>query len=348
MKILILTQKVDAKDPVLGFFCRWIRQFASQADEVKVICLYKGEYDLPLNVKVYSLGKESGQSRIKYVYRLLKYSWDFRNEYDIVFVHMNQIYVNICGLLWKALGKKIGLWYAHGAVSGSLKLALALSDIVFTSTKEGFRIPSSKVTVVGQGIDTEYFTLKSAEQAEKKPFEIIYFGRISPVKKIEHLLEAVALVKDRIDLVVNIIGPAESMEQKNYLSKIKSLTHTLGIANRVTFIGGVPNDEIVGWLKRADVFVNPSQTGSLDKTGLEAMACGVPVLTSNEAYSSVIGKFQDRLFYQKDSVEDMSLKIASLAFSQDLPILGMQLRDIVVREHGVRQLISRILEKYQE
>ncbi|MFH0892331.1 MAG: glycosyltransferase family 4 protein [Candidatus Falkowbacteria bacterium] len=67
MKLLICTQKVDINDDVLGFFHSWIREFAKHYEKVTVICLYKGEYDLPENVKVLSLGKErkkNFQSRI--------------------------------------------------------------------------------------------------------------------------------------------------------------------------------------------------------------------------------------------------------------------------------------------
>ena len=58
MKLLIITQKVDINDPVLGFFHRWLEEFAKHYEFVTVICLEKGEHRLPENVKVLSLGKE--------------------------------------------------------------------------------------------------------------------------------------------------------------------------------------------------------------------------------------------------------------------------------------------------
>ena len=64
MKLLIITQKVDRNDPILGFFHRWLEEFAKNCEQVTVICLYKREYNLPGNVKVLSLGKESGGGRI--------------------------------------------------------------------------------------------------------------------------------------------------------------------------------------------------------------------------------------------------------------------------------------------
>jgi len=64
MKLLIVTQTIDSNDPVLGFFVRWVEEFSKQCEEVTVICLQKGEYELPKNVRVFSLGKESTKSTV--------------------------------------------------------------------------------------------------------------------------------------------------------------------------------------------------------------------------------------------------------------------------------------------
>ena len=62
MRLLILTQKVDINDNNLGFFHRWIEEFARHCESVIVVCLQKGEYHLPPNVKILSLGKEKKYS----------------------------------------------------------------------------------------------------------------------------------------------------------------------------------------------------------------------------------------------------------------------------------------------
>ena len=59
MKLLILTQKMDKNDDLLGFFHNWVSEFAKKCEKVTVISLGIGEYSLSDNVKVLSLGKET-------------------------------------------------------------------------------------------------------------------------------------------------------------------------------------------------------------------------------------------------------------------------------------------------
>jgi hypothetical protein len=71
--LLVVCQKVDEDDDLLGFFVGWIREFAKNFEKVFVITLAKGKYDLPSNVEVYSLGKERGDSKFVQLFRFYKY-----------------------------------------------------------------------------------------------------------------------------------------------------------------------------------------------------------------------------------------------------------------------------------
>ncbi|NLE07312.1 MAG: glycosyltransferase family 4 protein, partial [Parcubacteria group bacterium] len=105
MRLLVVTQKIDQNDPILGFFHNWVLKLSEKFEKISVICLEKGKYDLPSNVKVYSLGKESGRSKIKYVKNFLNFILGLHKDYDAVFVHMNQEYVLIGGFFWKLMRK---------------------------------------------------------------------------------------------------------------------------------------------------------------------------------------------------------------------------------------------------
>ena len=64
MRLLIITQKVNAADPILGFFVSWIKKFSHEFEEIIVAAKEVGEHHLPNNVRVLSLGKSEGVGRI--------------------------------------------------------------------------------------------------------------------------------------------------------------------------------------------------------------------------------------------------------------------------------------------
>ncbi len=346
MKLLILTQKVDSNDDVLGFMHGWIAEFAEQCEQVTVICLFKGEYDLPENVKVLSLGKESSKCKIKYLFRFYKYIWQERNNYDKVFVHMNTEYVLLGGLLWRMLKKKISLWYAHGEVSLKLKLASRLSHIIFTSTKSGCRLDSVKVKVVGQGININRFRTNNLE-IKNNNFNILTVGRISPVKDYETMIKAMEeLNKREVKFVLQIIGGAGLPEQEEYLKKLKKQVNDNNLDQVIKFLGPIPNKNILKYYQEVDLFVNTSHTGSLDKVMLEAMACDLPVVTCNESMKEVLGEYKKYLMFNKKDYKTLSNKIYQIIQLEkgERVELGRKLRDIVKNNHSTKGLIKKIVD----
>src|SRR3989344_1991125 len=194
LKILIITQKLDMNDSYFGFFHDWISLFSSACEKVIVISLETYKYDLPSNVKVFTLGKEKKNSKIKYLYLLYKYSFLNRKNYDAVFCHMSPLYVISGWFIWKALNKKIALWYVHRSVDLKLRIATILSNIIFTATPESFRIKNKKVKYMGQAVDIKRFT-RIENKLSDNILKVITVGRITPIKKLEILIEAVRIIQ---------------------------------------------------------------------------------------------------------------------------------------------------------
>src|SRR5665213_2769000 len=169
MRLLICTQAVDLDDPVLGFFHRWLEEISKHSETVHVICLKEGRHDLPKNVFVHSLGKESGRSRIKYLTRFFRYIREFRSEYDAVFVHMNAEYVVLGGLLWRLWGKRIGLWRNHKQKSFFTSIAVRLSEFVCYTSPEAFVARFKNSVQMPIGIDTIFFTPSTDAKSDSFP-----------------------------------------------------------------------------------------------------------------------------------------------------------------------------------
>lgn len=344
MRLLIITQKVDINDDNLGSFHRWILEFAKHYEFITVIALQVGEYNLPENVKVLSLGKEkSGEkpffARLKYIFNFYKYIYQERKNYDAVFVHMNPIYVVLGGCFWRLWNKKIGLWYTHKSVDMKLRIAEKLTNRIFTASEKSFRLKSKKVYIVGHGIDIEQFENQKYENNTDKKIKILHIGRISRAKNIHLFVEIAEILKQKgASFQISIVGDAVMEKDKKYLGEIRKTIKNKNLENYFNFIGPVSHTGTTKFYKTNDIFINLSDTGSLDKAALEAMVSGIQVLISNEAFADIL---PDENKTTKDP-ERIAKDIERIANIEP----NRALRDYVLREHNLVNLILAIVKTY--
>jgi len=339
MKLLILTQKVDREDDVLGFFHGWLLELAKKFDQIIVICLSEGRHDLPSNVLILSLGKETGKSRLKYLRNFYKYIWQYRNDYDAVLAHMNDIYVVLGGLLWRLWHKKIYLWRNHIKGTWLAYWAAGLSRTIFYTSPFAFVARFKNSRIMPAGVDTEMFKRDSRVVREENSF--FYLGRISPVKKIEVFIRALAVLKDKnISFNAYVIGDPPARD-KDYAARLKDEVATSGLSKMVSFLSGVPNYQVPEICNRYQISVNMTNSGSLDKTILEAMACENLVLVSNQSFA---GKINSDFIFTEDDPAGMAAKAQILlAYNEDKIIgAGSTLRNFVIGEHALSKLIDRL------
>ena len=131
---------------------------------------------------------------------------------------------------------------------------------------------------------------------------------------------------------------------QEYLRQLQQMVEEKKLNDRIAFVGPVANRGIVPLLHSANLFVNMSHTGSLDKAILEAMACGVPVLTCNEALIDVLRRYREQLMYPKKDFQALAEKMMSI-MNLDISSrreLGLQLRSIVAEDHALERLIRDI------
>ena len=340
MNLLILTQKVDKNDPDFFFFYKWIEEFSKQCEKVTVICLFEGEHDFPMNVQVLSLGKEMNPSRIQYMTKFYSYIWKQRKNYDHVFVHMNQEYVVMGGLLWKVWGKKISLWYTHRQVNLKLKIAEKLSSIIFTASNEGFGVPSKKVHVMGHGIDTESLSVLQNEYPES--FVGMHIGRITKIKHIDIILRGIQkLIQSGAPITSFLIVGAPSTEaDQQYAQFLKSLVRELDLEDIVQFKGKIKNLDA---LREASFTVNAAPDGGMDKVVLESLVAGRPVFTSNNAFMSLFEEDADEFIFAFSDPEDLKEKIEAFFKGKNQKEIIEGLSKKVEAEYSIQSLIENIL-----
>ncbi len=349
MKLIFVTRKVDRKDPRTGFVYTWLAKFAAAVDELIVICLEEGDKGtLPANVKVFSMGKEKGYSRLKILKQYRKLLTELVPDSSGVFIHMHPIYAITAWPTVKKYQKKMAMWYTHKSVDLKLRLAEKLVDKIFTASKESFRLPSGKVQVIGHGIDTAFY--KSSNK-NRFPHYLAVVDRISPVKNIEVIVEAVNILinKKKRQLQLNIFGaPVEG--QVNYRTKIQTLVEKYNFGNAVWFNESIYNEampEIIYSIHQ--IVISASETGSIDKVMLEAAACECLVLTSNEACEESLKRISPLLFFEKRNPKDLADKIEKLLAlpEEEKNRIRKELRDWVVSEHNLDNLVKRIVGEFK-
>ncbi len=346
MRLLILTQIIDKPDSSLGFFHKWVLLLSEKYQETNVICLKSGEYVFPKNVFVHSLGKESATGstffkRFRYISRFYKLIWSLRRQYDTVLVHMNQEYVLLGGLFWMMLGKKIFLWRNHYDGSILTDIAAAFCKTVFCTSRFSYTAKYKKTIIMPVGVDVD--SCKMDEPIDRIPRSILFLGRLDESKRPDVLLNALGILAQKnISFTATFVG-GPSKSSAEYPEALRTQAEVLHIADRVTFVGAVPNTETYKYYRSHDIFVNCSRSGMLDKTIFKASACGCLVLVTSRDFADFVG--QRFIFPENDSTA-LSEKLAEfLAISgEERDKLTAQLAGFI-KSHNLPVLVDRLAEE---
>lgn len=308
MRLLIITQVVDKNDLYLGFFHRWIEMFAPHYERAHVICLQEGTHTLPVNVSIYSLGKEHTRSRAIYTWRLFSLAWRLRHEYDAVFVHMNQEYVLLCGPLWHILGKRIYMWRNHYAGTWLTNIAVMLSDKVFCTSQFSYTARFKKTHIMPVGIDTDFF--RPMNTAARISRSILFYARMSPSKHPDIFVEALGeMQRMGIDFTASLYG-TPLPKHVAYMETLKKRVRELALEGKVSFYPGVPYHKGADVFNAHEIFVNLGASGMYDKMLFEAAASGCIVLAASKDFAREIG--DPRLLFTENDAHDLAEKLTAL------------------------------------
>jgi glycosyltransferase involved in cell wall biosynthesis len=141
-------------------------------------------------------------------------------------------------------------------------------------------IPAGKVSIVPCGVDTDRFTPRGPVAARgAHPYRLLQCGRLVPRKGAAVSIEALTLLPGA-ELIVVGGPPADRLGDDPEVRRLRGIADEAGVADRVTFTGGVPSEEVASWLRSADVVVCPADYEPFGIVPLEAMACGRPVVAS--------------------------------------------------------------------
>ena len=170
--------------------------------------------------------------------------------------------------------------------------------------------PEDRIGIVPCGVNLELFRPGAREPARRQlgfdPHDhiLLYVGRFEPLKGLDILLEAIAALKNFDGLRLVIVGG--DGESNPAHQALKQKARTLGISERCLFTGPVEQQKLPPYYHSADALVIPSHYESFGLVGLEALACGRPVI------STPVGAMAERLR------EALAVRVTPLVSSQSL------------------------------
>ena len=133
---------------------------------------------------------------------------------------------------------------------------------------------AAKIGIIYNGVNIEDFAQR--DNRENEHIVILTVARLIKRKGIDDLIRAVpAIVKGHQNIKVKIIG------EGNMGAELKALAEKLKVSEYIEFLGYVPHNEISNYYSTSDVFVLPSRNEGMSNTVLEAMASGLPVITTD-------------------------------------------------------------------
>ena len=175
-------------------------------------------------------------------------------------------------------------------------------------------VSSSRIALCPYGVDTERF--RPAVKTDDRPFQILFVGQLSQRKGIKYLLEAfkdLRLEKAELVLMGGVGGSGEGL--KSYKGLFRHIRH-------------VPYSELPQYYQSADIFVYPSLHEGSALAIYEALAIGLPVITTPNSGSVV-----------RDGVEGFIVPIRDIEALKEKILLLYQNKDI--RDQMSRQARMR-------
>jgi len=165
--------------------------------------------------------------------------------------------------------------------STALKAVICNSVLVRKEMQRYYGVPENKLVVIENGIDLESFHPRLVTEWRERQRQALGIAADTPVflyvgsgferKGVPQLLAAIAKMKSQQAQLV-IVG------QDRHQAVFERRARALNLENRVFFVG--PQKDVRSYYGMADAFVLPTRYDPMPNAALEAMACGLPIITS--------------------------------------------------------------------
>lgn len=177
-----------------------------------------------------------------------------------------------------------------------------------------YGLKSKIIEIIPVGIDTKEFSPLNVSKELKSKYSgkiLLYVGPFLQRKRIPLLIHALnKVIKSFPDVHLVLIGKGMTWEYCKRLSKLYK------VQNHISFLGFIPQEELLKFYASSDIFIFPSELEGFGQVILESMASGTPVICANKPpMSEIIGNAG--ITFEINDVGDLSEKILSLLNNEE-------------------------------
>jgi len=193
---------------------------------------------------------------------------------------------------------------------------IAISEQTRDDIIEYFGTPSTKIDVVYQGCDPDFYEMRSAPEQQRlrgmydlPASYLLYVGTIEPRKNLLQVIKA--LYKGKLDIPLVVVGRATP-----YINEVHEYIGEHSIGN-IIFLKDVPNQDLPGIYQMAEVFIYPSRFEGFGIPILEALFSRTPVITSSgSCFDEAGGKAS--IYIDPDNTDEMIYAIRHILDDEKL------------------------------
>jgi D-inositol-3-phosphate glycosyltransferase len=286
-----------------------------------------------------------------------------RHQWDLPLLHM----YHTLGHMKNQIAQERSEFASHERIAGETYVAhkanrlIAATPAEETQLVELYGADARKISVIPPGVDLSRFEPMPIEAARvaigftPRCRVILFVGRIEPLKGIDSLLRAIAILREQTPQAlehvhVAIIGGDPNAEQVDAeMLRLQTIHRELDLRRLVTFLGAKDQEILPSYYAAADMVIMPSHYESFGMVGLEAMAMGTPVIASR--VGGLVHLVQDGLngyLVPPRTPEALAERILHLLTDEaHRQQLGIQAQHYA-QQFSWSQIVDRMLAVYEE